>query len=64
MMNKPNPCPRCGCAPAIMRVGDYKQLQVYVCHACGWKTDYYGDGRLTERGARKIWNRRVRGYKG
>lgn len=64
MMNKSNPCPRCGGAPAIIRVGDYKQMQVYVCSVCGWKTDYYGDWRLTERGARKIWNRRVRGYKG
>jgi Lar family restriction alleviation protein len=58
-MDKLKPCPFCGGKPKINRVGDQKEFVVYICSEC-YKTPVHSDeARITERGARKIWNRRV-----
>ena len=52
-------CFECHVTPELRRVGDWKQYLVYVCPQCNDTPVRSGEARLTERGARKIWNKRV-----
>ena len=50
-------CRKCAGKPELISVGDMKQFYVYRCKSC-LSTPVKGDeARLTERAARRIWNR-------
>jgi hypothetical protein len=52
---------KCCLAPArLIRVGDQKEYLVYICSKCFKTPVHYDEARLTEQGARDIWNRRNR----
>lgn len=53
------PCPKCGGKAKLMRCGDQKEFLVYICSECLKTPVRYDEARITERGARKMWNRRV-----
>ena len=58
-MLKLKSCPYCGGKPKLIRCGDHKEFVVYICSKC-YKTPVCScEARLTERGARKIWNKKV-----
>ena len=57
-MTKLNPCRRCGGKPKLIPIGDWKQYYVYSCSQCGLIPALLGEARLTEKGAREIWNLR------
>ena len=62
-----NPCYKCNVAPELRAVGDWKQYFVYICPKCHDTPVRSDEARLTEWGARKIWNkatRRIYGRKG
>lgn len=52
-------CPFCGGEPELRRVGDNKQYNVYFCSQCGQTPVRCGEATMTQRGARKMWNKRV-----
>jgi hypothetical protein len=45
--------------PALYRVGDQKEYFVYMCPKCFKTPVRHNEARLTEFGARMIWNVRV-----
>jgi hypothetical protein len=45
--------------PALYKVGDQKEYLVYMCPKCFRTPVRYNEARLTEMGARMIWNKRV-----
>lgn len=54
------PCPYCGGEPTLRRCGDQKEYLVYQCSACHKTPVMYCEARVTENGARKIWNLRAK----
>lgn len=63
-MDELKPCPYCGGEAQLKVVGDMKHLLIYECEnkSCFGTPLRGGDARSTERGARKIWNRRVEAW--
>lgn len=57
---EPKPCPVCGGEPRLVRCGDKKEYLVYQCSKCHKTPVRYDEAMCTERGARKIWNYRVK----
>lgn len=53
------PCPYCGGEPRLIRCGDQKEYLVYQCSKCHKTPVKSCEARITEYGARKIWNRRA-----
>lgn len=52
-------CKYCGSEPVVRLVGDYKNYYVYFCSKCGKTPVRSNEARVTEFGARQIWNRRT-----
>ena len=50
-------CRKCGEKPEPISVGDMKQLYIYRCKNCLFIPAKTHEARLTERAARKIWNK-------
>ena len=53
------PCPFCGGKAEFRIVGDNKEFCKYFCSKCDRTPVGIDEARLTEKGARKIWNRSV-----
>lgn len=58
MSKQLKPCPFCGSTPELREAGDLKQYYVYKCSKCGKTPVRWHEARLTECGARRIWNKR------
>lgn len=56
-MNAVKICRRCGGKPELIRVGDMKEFYVYRCKSCLSIPAKSYEGKITERAARRIWNR-------
>ncbi len=56
---KLKPCPFCGGTPKLRRGGDSKQYFMYFCSQCYKTPVKYSEARLSERAAKRTWNRRV-----
>lgn len=58
-MNELKPCPFCGCRAEFRMVGDHKEFYMCFCSKCNRTPVYFDEACLTEKGARKVWNRSV-----
>ena len=54
------PCKYCGGSPKLTKCGDQKEFVVYLCSKCFETPVHFDEARLTECGARRIWNKRTR----
>lgn len=52
-------CAFCGGIPRLSRCGDQKEFLVYQCSHCYETPVRYHEARVSERGARKVWNKRT-----
>ena len=52
-------CAFCGGVPRLSRCGDQKEFLVYNCANCYETPVRYNEARVTEKEARKIWNKRT-----
>lgn len=52
-------CPYCGGEPKLTKCGDQKEYFVYLCSNCNETPVRLDEARVTERGASRIWNKRV-----
>lgn len=52
-------CAFCKGVPRLSRCGDQKEFLVYQCSHCYETPVRYGEARVSERGARKVWNKRT-----
>ena len=52
-------CPFCGSSPKLTQCGNQKEYKVYMCSYCYETPVQYHEARVSESGARKIWNQRV-----
>lgn len=50
------PCRKCGGLPEVKRVGDNRDLFLFVCASCGHYEAKPGEARGTVKGAAKVWN--------
>lgn len=58
-INSIKSCAFCSGAPKLAKCGDQKEYYVYLCSSC-YETPVRSDeARVSESGARKIWNRRT-----
>lgn len=53
-------CPYCKGIPTLREVGDWHQFYMYFCSKCGQTPVKLNEARITEWGARKIWNERCK----
>jgi hypothetical protein len=52
-------CAFCGSKPKLCRCGDHKEYVVYQCSRCDETPVRLDEARVSESGARKIWNKRT-----
>ena len=52
-------CPFCGGSPRLSECGNQKEYKVYMCSYCYETPVQYHEARVSESGARKIWNQRA-----
>lgn len=53
------PCPYCGGEAELFHCGDQKNYLIYRCSECYKTPVHFDEARITEAGARKVWNRRA-----
>jgi hypothetical protein len=58
-MNLMPNCKYCCGEPVARLVGDHKIYIVYFCSKCGKTPVHYGEARVSESAARKIWIKRT-----
>ena len=53
-------CAFCGRAPRLSKCGDQREFLIYLCIRCRETPVQFDEARLTEKGARAIWNQRTK----
>ena len=53
-------CAFCKGIPRLSRCGDQKELLVYQCSKCYETPVRMGEARVSEKEARKVWNKRTK----